>query len=110
MKTSSGDAPQPPPLLRSKAWSYLVTNLLVLPGLGSVMAGYKSGYVQIFLAVAGFIITLVAIVSIALVWSREFQLPDDQRLYLAAMIGVVVFLASWCWSLVTSLAIFRRSK
>ena len=107
MKISS-EPPGQPPVNRSKAWSYLVTNLLVLPGLGSVMAGWKRGYAQMFLAVIGFIMTLVALARIVLLWAREFLLPDDPRLYKAAILGMAVFLVSWCWSLMTSLAIFRE--
>jgi len=107
MKTSSTD-PEPRPE-RSKAWSCLVTNLVVLPGLGSVMAGRKSGYAQIVLALLGFIITLVALVRIVLLWVQDFQFPSGTHLVGAALIGLAVFVLAWGWSLLTSLAVFRKS-
>jgi len=107
MKTSL-PGPELPPNPRSKAWSCLVTNLLVLPGLGSVMAGFKSGYVQMFLALAGFLVTLVALIQIVLAWAREFLLPDNPRLYESAIGGMAVFLLGWVWSLLTSLILFRK--
>jgi hypothetical protein len=107
MKTSSA-GPVPPRLDRSKAWSCLVTNLLVMPGLGSIMARRKiAGYLQMALALGGFIVTLVALIRIVLTWAQEFQLPDDPGLYRAAIIGIAVFLLSWFWSLLTSLTLFR---
>jgi hypothetical protein len=109
MKTFSAD-PSPPPVERSKAWSYLVTNLLVLPGLGSVMAKRKVGYLQMLLALAGFVVTLVALVSVILFWARDFELPNDPRLYRSAIIGIAVFLFSWFWSLATSLTLFRKKE
>ena len=88
----------------------MVTNLLVLPGLGSVLAGRKSGYVQIILAVAGFLVTLVALVKIVLVWVQDFQFPADGHLIGVAFIGLAVFLLAWTWSLVTSLAVFKSRE
>ena len=109
MKISSGAAPRPD-LDQAKAWTYLVTNLLVLPGLGSAMARRKSGYVQMLLALAGFAVTLNAFVRIAIEWAREFLLPDDPALYKSAILGIGVFLVAWTWSLLTSLALFREVR
>ena len=110
MKTSS-DGQAPPLIDRTRAWSCLVSNLLVLPGLGSVMAGWrKSGYAQIGLAIGGFALTVVALARFVFAWAREFILPTDPGLYLAAGIGIVVFLIGWCWSLLTSLAVFRETS
>ncbi len=108
MKISSLDQGLPP-AERSKAWSYLITNLLVLPGLGSVMAGQKaSGYLQMLLALVGSVITLVAVVKLAWAWVQEFQLPGDPALYRWTILGIGIFLVSWIWSLLTSLALFRQ--
>lgn len=109
MKISSGSAPRPE-LDRAKAWSCLVTNLLVLPGLGSAMARRKSGYIQMLLAFGGFGVTLSALVRIMVEWAREFLLPDDPGLYKAAIAGIGVFLVAWVWSLLTSLALFRELR
>ena len=116
MKTFSADPnsnpnPVPPRLDRSKAWTFLVTNLLVMPGLGSVMARRKTaGYLQIVLSLAGFLITLGALIKFALFWVHDFEMPDDPALYRAAIIGIAIFIGAWLWSLVTSLAIFRQGK
>jgi hypothetical protein len=109
MKTSSAGRGQPP-RDRSRAWSLLVTNLLVLPGLGSVMAGDRSGYLQIFSALAGFLLTFASLVRIVLFWANEFQLPDDPLLYRGAILGIIIFLAAWLWSLLLSLRFFREKK
>jgi hypothetical protein len=87
-----------------------VTNLLVLPGLGSAMARRKSGYPQMLLALGGFGVTLYALVRIVMEWSREFLLPDNPALYKAAIAGIGAFLLAWFWSLITSLSLFRDLK
>jgi hypothetical protein len=108
MKTSSA-SPDPPPIDRAKAWSCLITNLLVLPGLGSMMAKRTiTGLLQMGLAFAGFGITVVALIRFLLAWVQEFQLPEDPRLYHTAIAGLAIFAASWLWSLATSLALFRK--
>lgn len=107
MKTFSADQDQPP-IDRSKAWSYLITNLLVLPGLGSLMAKRKVGYIQIPLGLGGFCLTLIGLVQIALAWAHTFEFPADRAPYLLVVLGIVVFLAAWGWSLATSLALFRK--
>jgi hypothetical protein len=72
------------------------------------MAGYKSGYVQMVLAVLGFLLTLVALVRIVLVWVQDFQFPTDGHLMGLAFIGMAVFALAWVWSLLTSLAVLRK--
>jgi hypothetical protein len=73
------------------------------------MAGRKAtGYAQIVLALGGFIVTVVALARIILLWARNFQLPPEAGLYRSAILGMAVFLFSWCWSLLTSLAVFRK--
>ncbi|MFO1500355.1 MAG: hypothetical protein U1G07_18550 [Verrucomicrobiota bacterium] len=106
MKISSGEPTASSE--RAKAWPCLITNLLVLPGLGSLMVKRRVGYAQMLLSLAGFGVTLWYLVRIVLIWAREFQLPDDPSLYRNAILGIVVFLAGWVWSLFTSLAIFRK--
>ena len=105
MKISSEPPPEPN---RNKAWSCLIANLVVLPGLGSVVARRKVGYLQMLLAIGGFVLTLVALIRIVLLWARDYLLPDDPNLYRAAIIGIGIFLFSWTWSLLTSLAVFRQ--
>jgi hypothetical protein len=74
------------------------------------MAGHRLvGYLQIIFGLAGFAITLVALIKIALVWVHDFQLPADPAYYRSAIAGLAVFLVSWGWSLVTSLSLLRES-
>jgi hypothetical protein len=110
MRTSSIQ-PDRPPLERSKAWSYLITNLFVLPGLGSIMAKrFLAGGLQIALSLLGFLVTLVALIRMALAWAQQFMLPDDPSLYYTAMAGIGIFIVGWVWSLITSLLVLRSSQ
>jgi hypothetical protein len=102
MKTSS-----PPLIERSKAWSCVVTNLLVLPGLGTHMAGAKlAGWLQMLLSLAGLILTIKAMVEFGLYWIRTQQLPDSGQI-ISLLAGLGLFLGAWVWSLISSLIVFR---
>jgi hypothetical protein len=93
------------------AWTQLLTNLLVLPGAGSLMGGRRSGYFQILLASVGAILSVMFMVG----WGREwlqaghFLLPSREHL-LEGVIGVGLFLVSWLWSLVTGYGLLRQAR
>jgi hypothetical protein len=96
---------------RPTAWGFLVTNLLVLPGLGSVMAGRKVGYLQIPIALGGMILTLTFAIVYVREWIvlRALPLPSPRLLLLGAL-GVFLFLLGLCWALATSLSLLREAS
>jgi hypothetical protein len=98
------------PLDRNKAWSCLTANLLVLPGLGSLLAKRKIGWFQIILAVLGAILTILGMITVALHWVATQQLPMGSGYYVWLTLGVVLFGAAWFWALITSLLILRQTK
>jgi hypothetical protein len=90
-----------------------MSNMVVLPGLGSLMAGRRCGFVQIALALIGAV--LVASWCIWFVWelSETLEFSFDMGPYgWALKFGGISLLVSWIWSFVTSLQIFCevRSK
>ena len=102
----------PPKLLdRSTARNCLLTNLLVLPGLGSVMAGrHVVGALQILTALAGFGLTGYWFTTFGAAWLRSASFPLDGGPHLRwGLLGVGLFTAGWCWALVTSLRMLRRA-
>src|SRR5215471_10406385 len=68
------------PLSRQTAWGCLTSNL-ALPGSGSLVAGYASGYAQGILAVGGMIVTTAFGIPLMFWavsnWSRLFQDQSD---------------------------------
>ena len=64
---------------RQTAWSWLLTNLLVLPGMGSVMGGKRIGYLQAMLAISGMILSLMFAVSMVREWWVLRELPELDR-------------------------------
>jgi hypothetical protein len=110
MKTFSG--PAPPKLCnRASARNYFLTNLLVLPGLGSWLAGRRFvGLLQVVLALTGFGLTCSWFVSFigACVQTQAFPLDGGPQLRLG-LIGLALFLAGWFWAIVTSLRILRAT-
>jgi hypothetical protein len=96
---------------RAKARDFLLTNLLVLPGMGSVMAGRRVGYAQGLLALTGFVLTLMFAVELVRDWwsMGEIVLPTS-RVLLAGLVGVMLFALGWSWGLATGLKLLRDAE
>lgn len=112
MKTFSIPDQQPS---RSTAYGYLVTNLLVMPGIGSVMAERKiSGVCQIVLASVGLLITFwglgLFVIAIQALKEKEIQAEFDMHSLKIAGLGFAVFFIAWLWSLFTSLQVIKKAK
>jgi len=106
MKASGGEGWD-----RVKAREFLLTNLLVLPGMGSVMAGRRVGYAQGSLAIAGMILSLMFAVDLVRDWwtMGELVLPTGRSLLIGGG-GVLLFVFGWFWGLSTGLALLRNSR
>jgi hypothetical protein len=88
-----------------------LTNLLVLPGLGSIAAGRRSGWPQAAAALAGFTLTTVWLVSFLAAWLRSGGFPLDAGPYLPlGLAGLLLFAVSWIWGLVTGLLVVRHAR
>jgi len=110
------------PLDRQTAWGCFTANQFALPGLGSLAAGRRMGYVQMALALAG--LGLTSSFGIAfIVWftshSAELNnLQDQPDLYFdavwvhlrGALLGFAVFLDGWLWALASSVSILSQAK
>jgi hypothetical protein len=95
----------------ARAWASLMTNLLVLPGLGSLLAGRRAGWPQAALALVGFILTTVWLAWFVGACWRTGSFPLDGGPYLPmGLLGVFLFAVSWGWGLVTGLAVVRQSR
>ena len=101
----------PPKLLdRAAARNCLLTNLLVLPGLGSLMARRRvTGILQILITFTGVGLTGFWFTSMCMTWWRTRSFPFDGGPRLGwGLLGVLLFLAGWVWGLITGLRIVRR--
>lgn len=78
----------------------LLLNILVLPGLGSIVGGRtKVGIIQLCLLVGGVVFVIVGIpLSLILV-----GLP-------LVAVGGIMALASWVWGIVTGVQLVRESE
>ena len=99
------------PIDDSRAWTCLTVNLLALPGLGSLMGRrLVAATGQLALSVAGAGISLWWIVSVAVYWLRNGELPPPGPDLLYALAGLVFFGLGWLWSLVTSLMLVHEAR
>lgn len=107
-------------LSRQTAWGCLTSNL-ALPGSGSLLAGRRSGYPQLALAMAGLlVITIFGLRFIlwALAnWSRLHAPEADPvesllEIWLhlrLALLGFGIALIAWIWTLLTGLSILASA-
>jgi hypothetical protein len=90
--------------------AYVLTNLLVWPGLGSLLSGRKSGVIPMLMAFAGFVMTCIWAFWFLNRWFALHQLPLQPGPYLKiALFGIALFIFSWCWSLVSSISLLRST-
>lgn len=97
------------PLDEKGARGCLLLNLIAWPGLGSVLARRKSGFIQMFLSLAGLFSVVFGLQRfMAMIW-EETRYPTwkDDFVWLGIG-GVSAFAFSWLWALFTSFSI-RKS-
>jgi hypothetical protein len=101
------------PLSRARAWTCILTNQAATPGLGSLMARRLwVGTGQLLLALAGSVLILGWMFQL---FHRVFlqqlgdPVPPDSSGWMWKW-GLLLFGASWLWSLVTSLSLWRQAK
>lgn len=89
----------------------MVSNLAVLPGLGSVVAGRRCGYVQAALALVGMTFSLIWLVLLVMQWHRTGEYPFDGGPHvIMGLSGFGVFVLGWIWALATSVSLMRAAK
>jgi hypothetical protein len=92
-------------------------NQLACPGLGTIMAGRPVGYPQLAVMVAGFLVFLVAVLSmICRMVLPQTEVSLDNPLALIRpygrwlILGGVLCLTAWLWALWSSFFISRDAK
>jgi hypothetical protein len=107
-------------LSRQTAWGCFTSNLSV-PGLGSLVAGRRVGYIQLTFALVGMAFTAffgVQFIYWYLSHSKGIEGQDDPIATLQmlwqhvrfALFGIAVFLMGWLWALFTSIGILSQAK
>ncbi|MDD2709394.1 MAG: hypothetical protein PHV34_15515 [Verrucomicrobiae bacterium] len=93
------------------AWACLASNLLVLPGMGTLLAGERrAAYVQMALALAGGALSVVFLYGAVRQWLQTEMIPLDGGPFLReGIIGIGIFLISWSWSLHSGIRLIRRA-
>jgi hypothetical protein len=101
------------PISRARAASCALVNLAATPGLGSLMARrIVAGIGQLLLGLLGFILIVGWMFEL---FHRVFlqqlgdPVPPDSSGWMWKW-GLLLFGASWLWSLVTSLSLLRQAK
>ena len=111
MKPFSPDQPRKA-VSRAVARNAALANQLATPGLGSLMTGrWIAGMGQLVLALAGF--------GLIIVWFTEWfiqlfgQVTGNTKPGPHAWLGesgLIIFVVSWFWALVTSISLLRQAK
>ena len=110
--------PSPPNPSRHKAWICTAVNLLAFPGLGTIMAGRRIGYVQAAVMVVGFGLVMAFFITSFLALFRLVTDPGwgEQRYHAqihawawSGKSGMLLSVIAWSWSLASSIAIVRAA-
>ncbi|MDB6016518.1 MAG: hypothetical protein JWR19_1007 [Pedosphaera sp.] len=109
------------PVSRQTAWGCFTTNV-ALPGFGSLVAGYKVGYLQVVLGLAGLALTTVFGIRF-IIWYfnhrpqlQEVELEPDRYFLMVwlpvrwALLGIGIFAIGWLWAMASSLAILAQAR
>src|SRR5260221_9216144 len=100
------------PLSRTAARNSGLINQLATPGLGSLIAGrYVAGVGQILMALVGF--CLIVAWFICLITQLYQQIDSEAAPHSVAWLGEtggLIFVASWLWSLATSISLLREAR
>ncbi len=110
MKTSS-EQPVPAVPDRASARACTLTNLLVLPGLGSLVAGRRVGWAQLGLALAGVGLFGYGLWQLLRDWlASEGPVFEFTRGLGGLLGGLGVSVVAWLWALGTSLQVHRAVR
>jgi len=100
-------------------WVCILMNQLAFPGLGTIMAGWRSGYLQATLMVVGFVLIMVFMTWFFICAGQylmgEIRTEQEfkaryQSLAWAWKSGLIFCVVSWFWSLLSSIQLWRRSR
>lgn len=113
---------QPPKLNNSAGpGAGMLANALILPGLGTVLRGARVGYAQMSLAALGLILSGIASAGLIRALLGVKSLPQDadgaialiepmKRDLVMGVIGVLVFVIAWVWSMFSSWQFQRNDR
>ncbi len=94
------------PLDEKSARGCLVINLAFWPGLGSVLARRKSGWVQMAMALLALFLVMFALQQFVAMIMNETRPPTWQDHFVwEAGAGFGLFLSAWIWGAITGFAI-----
>ena len=113
----------PPRLPRRKrpasAWTCTALNQLAFPGLGTILAGRRIGYVQAAVMLLGFVLVMAfmagwfaALFRLATEsgWSEQSYHAQVCAWGWAGLAGLGLCALAWVWSLFSSIAILRQAR
>jgi hypothetical protein len=98
-----------PDATRARLWAALAANAVVLPGLGSLVAGRRSGWAQVALALTGMALTLSWLLLVVADWRRAGQ-PESLPRVPLLLAGLGLFAAGWLWALHTAWSALRARQ
>ena len=93
------------------AWACLLTNVVGVPGLGTLMAERWEGVPQLALALAGGVLITWWLIAFFIAEMRTMMLPPPDGPALGLVLwGLSFFTAGWLWALASSVAVFRSTR
>ena len=99
------------PLSRTQAWTYLLLNAVVCPGLGSALGRRWGGLPQLALAWGGALWMTVPLCQYFIEWAHHWDVRPEWMDYCKAGLGgLAFFLAGWAWSILTGIGLVGQAR
>lgn len=105
-------------ITRGRAWTCFVVNQLVCPGIGTIIAGKRIGFVQAVVMIAGFCMALtygLMYINAAYKFTLDASATETQwkAMQPPVWMGLTGFAfcgIAWFWSLCSSIRTFHESR
>lgn len=123
MSTSSENGGSRTKSKRDPAWTFLLVNAAVLPGLGSIAAKRKVGFVQAAMALSGVGLTMFFAGWLFLhqfqrdpalpapeSYAEAFEWDEHKAFYFTGLAGMGLVAAAWAWSVLTAFSVIRQTR
>lgn len=93
------------------AWTCLVTNMVGVPGLGTLMARRWEAAPQLALAIVGGVLMTWWLVAFAIAELRTMTIPPPGGPDIGLVLwGIGLFGLAWLWALVSGVALVRAAR
>jgi hypothetical protein len=85
--------------------------VFTVPGLGTIAAGRKLGYLQAVMGLGGFVLSLIGFIGLLREWAAAGEMPEHVTPSLwVGLLGIALWGSGWLWALASSMKLHREAR